>query len=418
LRPHLSRDFVYVLLNWLAIAAGSLACACVFGQDGRALLSLPLLTELLCVTIATVALNHRTVVMRRDADGTATLTHIPGDGLLVITLLRHGVAAAVAVRLLTDIADCVLKAVRARRVAVRHFAVPLYNAALFALLGWLYHRFGGQPLLTATDSALFFQRPTAILLPLIGAIAVVLELVDRPFIASIVCARGGGSIRKELAEATLTYFDYLERLSGAFILALWSAWGWATLPFTLLMNEALLFSARAYFQRLDARRDSDCDPLTGLASWRKLDIVLQKRVACSRQKHTSFAVLFLDVDGLKRVNDTFGHNAGDDLLRVVGERCLAHAQPGDTVGRRGGDEFLLVLDGLGRGEAESLLRRLQFDLERTLAENPQFAQSAAGASMGLAVYPHDAYEAEQLVEVADRQMYANKRARKAALLAA
>ena len=119
------------------------------------------------------------------------------------------------------------------------------------------------------------------------------------------------------------------------------------------------------------------------------------------------------MDGLKRVNDRFGHATGDELLRVVGEACRLHARKGDIVGRRSGDEFLLALEGLGRPEAEAVMFRLQRGIEAELAAHPEFSAAAAGASIGLALYPQDSQSELDLVEIADHQMYRNKRARKA-----
>ena len=189
----------------------------------------------------------------------------------------------------------------------------------------------------------------------------------------------------------------------------WTQWGWATLPLTFLIYEALLMSGCNYFENLESSRHAESDTLTGLASWRKISRYLHRHI----QQQQPFALLFLDVDGLKRVNDRFGHAAGDELLRVVGEACRLHARKGDIVGRRSGDEFLLALEGLDRPQAEAVLSRLQRGIEAELAARPEYAAAAAGASVGLALYPQDSQSEADLVEIADRQMYRNKRARKA-----
>lgn len=178
------------------------------------------------------------------------------------------------------------------------------------------------------------------------------------------------------------------------------------------MNAALLLAARSHFERLDAQQDAQSDPLTGLASWRGLDNDLRRRT--SRGARTPFALLFLDADGLKGVNDRFGHTAGNEVLRLIGESCRQHARAQDCVARRGGDEFVVVLQGLGREEAERMMARLQQSVADALAVHPQFAGMGVGVSIGLALFPDDSLDASTLIDIADREMYADKRRRKAA----
>ena len=165
-------------------------------------------------------------------------------------------------------------------------------------------------------------------------------------------------------------------------------------------------------ERIESRREAESDPLTGPASWRGLENFLKRRMAASRRKQWPFALLFLDVDGLKIVNDQYGHAAGDALLRLVGECCRRHTRKGDLGGRRGGDEFLIVLDGLDRVQAEVVLARLRESVADTLPDHPQFA-GAAGVSAGLAAYPEDSESQDGLIACADRHMYADKEARRA-----
>ncbi len=114
---------------------------------------------------------------------------------------------------------------------------------------------------------------------------------------------------------------------------------------------------------------------------------------------------------MKSVNDRLGHTAGDDLIKLIGDCCRLHARKCDLVARRGGDEFLLVLDGLDRSDAVRVKDRLQAAIEETLAAHPDL-HWAGGVSAGLALYPEDSETEEGLVAMADRQMYADKQARK------
>ncbi|HEU5035143.1 MAG TPA: GGDEF domain-containing protein [Mycobacteriales bacterium] len=142
------------------------------------------------------------------------------------------------------------------------------------------------------------------------------------------------------------------------------------------------------------------DPLTGLRSRRRLDDELHAALKAAERAGTPLTVALLDVDGLKRINDTLGHPAGDDLLRALGCAIRATLRANDAGYRFGGDEILLVLtDTDGRAVA---------DIHDRLRD-----AGAPAASIGSACYPVDADDAEQLIELADRRLYASKRARSA-----
>jgi len=416
------RNLCYYLACGGAMLWGMAVCGAVLGRHAAELLK----PDVLLLAAGCAGLRCRTVVLRRGSNGSTELTHVQGASMVAVALLRDGPAAALAVTLLAGLGalpqqmhSIRKRSPHGRREGLLAFTSEFFfTPALAWLGGTLYFRLGGISIHTLADSARFFGDPRAVLLPMLGALVLQTGVGECLYIDLLMYCKRMAQDRLSLVDPIRWSADPIEVLGGALILVLWTAFGWGTLPLTLLVNELLLLSARNYFAHRDARRDAECDPLTGLASWRKLDAVLQRRVARARVSRVPFAVLFLDVDGLKRVNDRFGHAAGDDLLRAVGACCQAQARAGDVVGRRGGDEFLLILTGLDRGGAEKFSAGLQREIERTLAESRQFAQSAAGASIGLAVYPGDAFEAEQLVDAADRQMYVNKRARKAALLAA
>ncbi len=133
-------------------------------------------------------------------------------------------------------------------------------------------------------------------------------------------------------------------------------------------------------------------------------------VASARRHGTRFALLFLDLDNFKQLNDEHGHVFGDRVLRVVAERMLAAVREVDTVSRHGGDEFLVLLAGLS-----------QIDDARTVAEKLIAAVSAAAelegqavrvtASAGIAIYPDDGEDLDTLIARADAAMYETKRRR-------
>jgi diguanylate cyclase (GGDEF)-like protein len=155
--------------------------------------------------------------------------------------------------------------------------------------------------------------------------------------------------------------------------------------------------------RLDLlRHDSTHDALTGLFNRRSHEAMLAQAASRGERYGWSFAVLLLDLDRFKAVNDRFGHAAGDAALRAVGQEIRQLLRSGDVASRIGGDEFALLLPN-GRPEMmEPLLSRL--------AEAVQAAVPGAGVrfSAGMACYPADADTLDGLLALADERLYAAK----------
>jgi len=155
-------------------------------------------------------------------------------------------------------------------------------------------------------------------------------------------------------------------------------------------------------------RKAETDQLTGLVNRDGLLKGLQQRVAGLLPDET-IAVLFLDLDKFKPVNDTYGHQVGDSLLQAVAERLLDLVRKSDLVARLGGDEFVVVLQGPA---VHHRAIQLANDIVSKLGE--PFAVNAltihVGASVGVAFYPEHAASADELVKQADMAMYAAKEA--------
>lgn len=152
------------------------------------------------------------------------------------------------------------------------------------------------------------------------------------------------------------------------------------------------------------------DALTGLPNRLLLADRLRQGIHAAARQHLGLAVAFLDLDGFKTINDTHGHDAGDEVLRVVGQRLSDGVRPSDTVARLGGDEFVVALAPVGgvddsRHVLERLLRALMQPV--TLASG---AVVAVGSSIGVALYPADGQTAEELMSRADQAMFDSKRA--------
>ena len=164
-----------------------------------------------------------------------------------------------------------------------------------------------------------------------------------------------------------------------------------------LMLAAAVRERRGAEERLRALAISD--PLTGIANYRHLIAALELEVERALRHGRPFSVLFLDVDGLKQINDRYGHLVGSRALCRVAETLRASARAVDTPARYGGDEFALLLPETGEAEAWQVGRRLQ---ER-LAHDPE--RPAVQVSLGVAVHPRDGATAEALLGTADKRLY-------------
>lgn len=157
------------------------------------------------------------------------------------------------------------------------------------------------------------------------------------------------------------------------------------------------------------------DPLTGLPNRSLFEEMLTMSVVKARRRGDTVAVLFVDLDNFKAVNDTLGHHAGDDLLAQVTERLKPCVREADVLARRSGDEFLILLDALD-GNSDHALAAARMVAERIrVALDPPFPLGGvdykASASVGVSMYPHDAPDVATLLKHADEAMYTTKRSK-------
>jgi diguanylate cyclase (GGDEF)-like protein len=133
----------------------------------------------------------------------------------------------------------------------------------------------------------------------------------------------------------------------------------------------------------------------------------------------TFALLCLDMDSFKPINDNFGHQKGDQVLCDLGKLFRGAVREADIVARYGGDEFLIVLDGAGLAEAEAMAKRLQQVVEGYDPGliHPKLGALSLGVSVGFACFPVDGQDCGTLLSVADSQMYHDKTERKLGQLA-
>jgi diguanylate cyclase (GGDEF)-like protein/PAS domain S-box-containing protein len=146
------------------------------------------------------------------------------------------------------------------------------------------------------------------------------------------------------------------------------------------------------------------DALSGLANRALLNDRLSHAISAAERHRTKLAVLFIDVDRFKQINDSLGHSVGDSLLQAVAQRLLACVRNSDTVGRLGGDEFVVVLSELSHSEDAAISAdKLLATLSRPY--NIDAHEVHITASIGIATYPDDAPDAETLLKNADVAMY-------------
>ncbi|TMG48654.1 MAG: diguanylate cyclase [Chloroflexi bacterium] len=158
------------------------------------------------------------------------------------------------------------------------------------------------------------------------------------------------------------------------------------------------------------KRAANTDALTGIHNYRYFYDRLEEEVARAERHQSPLAVAFFDIDELKKVNDTYGHLAGNEVLRVLGQTITERVRTEDVPARYGGDEFAIVMPDTPREEAEKVVIRLMEILDATDVKLPGGgAIKMPARSWGVSSYPMDGRTAEALVENADTRAYARKR---------
>ncbi len=190
-------------------------------------------------------------------------------------------------------------------------------------------------------------------------------------------------------------------LDGPFVFAQ----GLNVSSYFILLGGALLDSARVFEQ---VRHLAASDPLTGLANYRKLLDVLDTETERTLRTGRPFAVLLLDLDGLKKINDTHGHLVGSRALCRLADILRFHCRAIDTAARYGGDEFALVLPEAREEEAQRVATRIRETLASDL-EHPLLS-----ASIGASIYHGEGERVDRILKEADQNLYEEKSRRREA----
>jgi diguanylate cyclase (GGDEF)-like protein len=161
-----------------------------------------------------------------------------------------------------------------------------------------------------------------------------------------------------------------------------------------------------YQQQSELKRIAYLDELTGLCNRRQLEITAMNVLSPDSQSHWPIALIYLDLNAFKPINDTYGHEAGDLVLKQVA-RCLqTSVRSGDLVVRLGGDEFVVLLFRANRAAADDTSDRIRYHLQQPVEFHGDLLQ--VGASIGIACFPQDGQTLRDLLRSADREMYQHK----------
>jgi diguanylate cyclase len=194
---------------------------------------------------------------------------------------------------------------------------------------------------------------------------------------------------------------------------------WALLPLAILVASLASKLQRALRHQATLRNEISTlvrnetwlksqaftDNLTGLANRLLLADRFQLTLERSKRSRAEFALLMVDLNGFKAINDNYGHGAGDQVLRTVAQRLVATVRGSDTVARLGGDEFVLLIESFEDADelvhlGRKLIAAISADI--TLADQRQVN---VGASVGFALFPRNGADLDSLLDTADRGMY-------------
>jgi diguanylate cyclase (GGDEF)-like protein len=177
---------------------------------------------------------------------------------------------------------------------------------------------------------------------------------------------------------------------------------------TRLLQSTRQFESRTTVRHLELQDMAMRDDLTGLPNRRYFYNRLHGELELARNFRRHLAVLVLDIDGFKAINDRYGHKAGDVVLAHVGKRLLETLRGSDVPARIGGDEFAVIMPATNKDGAFIVAERLQHALHETLVVSEDGVQVDLRVSLGVSGYPWTGDNADAIVQRADTQMYAAK----------
>jgi diguanylate cyclase (GGDEF)-like protein/PAS domain S-box-containing protein len=158
------------------------------------------------------------------------------------------------------------------------------------------------------------------------------------------------------------------------------------------------------------RQESLHDPLTGLFNRRYMEEMLEREIRRAERTKDHISVIMLDVDHFKKVNDTFGHAAGDSLLHNLGVFLIKYIRGGDIACRYGGDEFTLILPGASLEVSKKRAEKIRREAENLAIKSPEELSNGFTLSLGVAMFPEQGSTPKEILAAADSALYAAKEA--------
>jgi diguanylate cyclase (GGDEF)-like protein len=362
------------VVGWAMAALGQIDSALVVG-----LFVLSMLISVVKVTLPGTA-------------STLSLAHVLG----YLALFAVGPQSAVLVTAAGAWSQCRF---RTRQPIPTH--KMLFSVAALALAmassGEIYERMGGR--------AGVWDGSTA-LMPFVAA-ATIFFLLNTGLVAMAIAMTTTQPLGRIWCDTFLpTWPAYLlgAAVSAGSLFAIHHPGRWFVFFLTLPLGVAF-YNLRVYLQQVD---EATTDALTGLRNRRFGLAHAAQELARAARQGTRLTVVLADLDGLKLLNDTYGHGAGDDALRAVAQCLQAVLRSDDTCARYGGDEFLMVLSDCGLAEAHVVMRDVQAAVKSLPIEVRDHVFDHVGISVGVAAFPDDHESLDRLLEVADARLYRNK----------
>ncbi|MDD1612165.1 MAG: diguanylate cyclase, partial [Methylococcaceae bacterium] len=222
----------------------------------------------------------------------------------------------------------------------------------------------------------------------------------------------------------LTAERKLDRASQPFVLKVNRQLSWSDFEFPLLITTActsllslalLLLFLSNHYRREEQRISSENrlrhmathDALTGLPNRTLLADRFTQACSRAKRRNAPFSVMFLDLNEFKKINDNYGHEVGDQLLKSLGDLLKGCIRREDTLSRISGDEFVILLEDTPYEKAQQVVHKIQANLERPILVSD--IELSISLSLGIAVYPNDGIVMSELLRTADERMYKAKR---------
>jgi diguanylate cyclase (GGDEF)-like protein len=180
------------------------------------------------------------------------------------------------------------------------------------------------------------------------------------------------------------------------------------------MQVALLhrYQAQLVMKLSELEEMASRDEMTGLFNRRHFYNAIQNELGKAHLSKEPLALMLLDLDGLKNINDEYGHNIGDVVIRSMGRIIVKHTRSSDVPARLGGDEFGIIMPGTDKRGAFALARRLWEELEHTPMYEQEGQYLMVTVSIGVSGFPWGGEDLDELIQWADADMYANKVSRR------